>query len=774
MRNLEKLRWIAFCAFLVLFTAVAFAQPNPPVPEALTLTPSSVDVSASDQHVQATVRVKYWTNDAVPVEVSSLGFNIPTGPNILTAVPLSSTPAACSVPTTGFVCANFTYDILVPQGFSPSGTYSPWLVLEWNRTPYYSYYDSTALLALGISTTLVVTSGPGPSPLCTLPPLGPGGGPGGVSDTTPPTLVGICLSSYSIDVRTAPQTIKLYLNVTDDLSGFQSGYVALYSPTSSQHQFVDFYVWNRTQGNALSGIYEVAATIPVSAEAGAWSIAVGLYDRVNNYNWITPAGRPSTFTVLSVPDTTPPVWKGLTFTPASVNVSSAPQTVTINLSLADDRSGVDMTNGWSAFSLTSPSGKQNIYVYQGSLSQISGTLNDGVWQGQVTIPRYSEPGAWKIGWIDIYDLAHNELYLGSGWSTVPAINFTVASSPSDVTPPSINSLSFTPGFVNTAGSDQTVDLTLTVTDNLSGLYTGGAGQGGFPWVNCYCYFTSPSGQQNEYSNSMWLDSGSAINGVVKGTLNMPRYSEMGTWSLNYLRCIDNANNVVEMNKADAQAKHFPVNLIVIQPSQTVDGTVGSGGGTVQDQGSATSLTVPPGAFSTNTTVAIDVLAEPPAVPAPQGFSVGTGFVNIELNPKPVGLIPPPGLTLVLPLESTRTPGSSLVLYRIDPVSGQLTPAPSVTGGQVTGTVDASSLSATFTGIASFSTVVGLNPPNRPGDLNGDNVVNCADILIIRNSWGKRSTEQGFDPRADYNRDNVVNIFDLAAVSKYLARGAKCK
>ena len=71
-------------------------------------------------------------------------------------------------------------------------------------------------------------------------------------------------------------------------------------------------------------------------------------------------------------------------------------------------------------------------------------------------------------------------------------------------------------------------------------------------------------------------------------------------------------------------------------------------------------------------------------------------------------------------------------------------------------------------------MVGLYPPTIPGDLNGDGVVNCQDILIIRNSWGKRSTQQGFDPLADYNRDGVVNVFDLAAVSKYLARGAKCK
>ena len=182
---------------------------------------------------------------------------------------------------------------------------------------------------------------------------------------------------------------------------------------------------------------------------------------------------------------------------------------------------------------------------------------------------------------------------------------------------------------------------------------------------------------------------------------------------NIISCTDLANNVVNLSMSDALSKHFPVNLIVIQPSETVDGTVGPAGGTVQDQGSAASLTVPPGAFATNTTVAIDVLVQPPAVSAPQGFSVGTRFLNIDLNPKPSGPIPAPGLTLVLPLDTGRTPGSTLVLYRIDPVSGHLNPAPSVSGGRVTGTVDASGFTATFTGIASFSTVVGSFPPPGP-------------------------------------------------------------
>jgi hypothetical protein len=778
MCTFAKLRRTAFYgAFLISCATLAFAQVAP-VPEALTLTPVSVDVTASNQTVQLTLRVKYWMSDDVEIGFSYLGFYVPSGLSSIQATAVGSAPAVCSVPIAGYVCANFTYTLTVPQGTSPSGTYSPYLSLGWYRASAwnYSYYDPTAFLGLGITTTLTITLGPGPSPSCTLPPLGPGIGSGGLSDTTPPSLVGLCLSSYTIDVTSAPQTVNFFLNVTDDLSGFQWGDIYLYSPSGNQSQYVEVNDWNRIQGNGLSGIYEVPVTIPLSAEAGDWTIAVELVDNVNNSNWIQPAGTPSTFTVVSVPDTTPPVWNGITFTPASVNVSAAPQTVTFNVSLSDDRSGVDVTSDRSYFDLTSPSGKQSIGVgfYSGYLTQISGTLNNGVWQGQVTIPRYSEPGAWKLGYVDLYDLAGNQLYLAPGWSTMPAINLTVASSPYDVTPPSINSFSFSPSFVNTAGSDQTVDLTLTVTDNLSGLYSYGPGPNGLPWVDCYAYFYSPSGRQYQYSSGMWLASGTATNGVVNGTLTMPRYSEMGTWSLNSLSCMDNANNWLQMSTADALAKHFPVSLIVIQPSETPDGTVGSAGGTVQDTGSATTLTFPPGAVSANTTVAIDVLSEPPAVSPPIGFTVGTGFVNIDLNPKPTGPIPAPGLTLVLPLDSSGTPGTSLMLYRIDPVSGALTPAIAVGGGPVTGTVGASGLSATFTGIASFSTVVGLYPPTIPGDLNGDGVVNCQDILIIRNSWGKRSTQEGFDSRADYNRDGVVNVFDLAAVSKYLARGAKCK
>ena len=204
------------------------------------------------------------------------------------------------------------------------------------------------MLGLGITATLIVNSGPGPSPLCTLPPLGPGGGPGGITDTTPPILVGLCLSSYTIDVRTGPQTVSVFLNVTDDLSGFQYGYVYLYSPTGLQNQNIYIPDWTRTQGNSLSGIYVASLTIPAGAEAGTWTISAFPHrPRRRSSTRSTPRVHrpPSQWCPSRIPR--PPVLKSVTFTPAAVNVSGGSQTATVALHITDDLSGVDMTSGRS-------------------------------------------------------------------------------------------------------------------------------------------------------------------------------------------------------------------------------------------------------------------------------------------------------------------------------------------------------------------------------------------------------------------------------------------
>ena len=59
------------------------------------------------------------------------------------------------------------------------------------------------------------------------------------------------------------------------------------------------------------------------------------------------------------------------------------------------------------------------------------------------------------------------------------------------------------------------------------------------------------------------------------------------------------------------------------------------------------------------------------------------------------------------------------------------------------------------------------------DVNEDGQVSCSDLAIIRASFGKRAGQAGFDPRADVNRDGIVNVYDLSFVSQRLPAGTRC-
>jgi hypothetical protein len=59
-----------------------------------------------------------------------------------------------------------------------------------------------------------------------------------------------------------------------------------------------------------------------------------------------------------------------------------------------------------------------------------------------------------------------------------------------------------------------------------------------------------------------------------------------------------------------------------------------------------------------------------------------------------------------------------------------------------------------------------------GDVNGDGHVDCADLAIVKASFGK-SYLTGFNPAADVNNDGVVTVLDLSAVSRKLPAGTVC-
>jgi Cohesin domain/Dockerin type I domain len=70
-------------------------------------------------------------------------------------------------------------------------------------------------------------------------------------------------------------------------------------------------------------------------------------------------------------------------------------------------------------------------------------------------------------------------------------------------------------------------------------------------------------------------------------------------------------------------------------------------------------------------------------------------------------------------------------------------------------------------------VYGLVNGVVPGDVSGDSVVNCTDLAIVKASYGKSSSQPGFDLRADVNGDGIVNLVDLSTVSRQLPAGTVC-
>lgn len=587
-----------------------------------------------------------------------------------------------------------------------------------------------------------------------------------VSDTTPAKIVTMSFTPNAIDVTAGSRSVTVTARITDNLAGVSYGYGYFTSPSGQQ---TNYAFLSRISGSGLDGMYQGIATFPQFSEAGVWKLGVYTYDLVGNYGPLTTAnlaslGIPTDLTVASTPDTHPPVVTAASITPGVIDVSTGARDITLELQLADDLSGV---NSLPYAYLYSPTLRQ---YWSLSLVRVSGTPLNGIWRGTRSIPRYSETGTWQVYYVYATDAAGNYQY--SYASIVPAVAqavVTVQSTPSDTTAPQLTALAFSPPVFDTSDGERSVTASIALSDNLAGVSPAS------DTFRAQIRFTSPSGQQLRYGFTPTRSAGTDLNGTWQLPVSFPRYSEAGTWKAE-LWLVDGVANQRYFAPGDLTARGFPSSIDIFRPSEVRDAVIGIAGGTVTDSvfGSRASVTFPPLMVTQPTDVAIDVLSTPLNVPTPAGFSDGTLFVNIDLEPKPAMPLPPPGLLVTIPFTTFRTPGRLMYLYRFDPVTGGLVPAIGVNRGHVQGRVNSDGFSATFTGVARLSTVVGFFPTAVPGDVDGSGVVDCADVALVKASFGKRTGQAGFNPGADINQNGVVDVSDLSAVTRLLPTGTVCQ
>ncbi|MFL6417341.1 MAG: dockerin type I domain-containing protein [Bryobacteraceae bacterium] len=61
-----------------------------------------------------------------------------------------------------------------------------------------------------------------------------------------------------------------------------------------------------------------------------------------------------------------------------------------------------------------------------------------------------------------------------------------------------------------------------------------------------------------------------------------------------------------------------------------------------------------------------------------------------------------------------------------------------------------------------------------GDLNGDGLIDCMDLSMVRAALDSKVGDPGYSAQADANQDGVVDVRDLAVVAQQLPSGALCQ
>ena len=57
-----------------------------------------------------------------------------------------------------------------------------------------------------------------------------------------------------------------------------------------------------------------------------------------------------------------------------------------------------------------------------------------------------------------------------------------------------------------------------------------------------------------------------------------------------------------------------------------------------------------------------------------------------------------------------------------------------------------------------------NGDEIPGDINGDGIVDIADLTIVALAYGQFEGEPGYNPDADLNKDGIIDLTDISIVT----------
>jgi conserved repeat domain/conserved repeat domain/conserved repeat domain/conserved repeat domain/conserved repeat domain len=422
-------------ALLGLAAAPAFAglpvDTNPdlvgPAMDSFGISPTTVDVTASSQTITATAHLTDDKSGVADVQVRYLS---PSGHQSIVF------RFTASDRTSGDANDGDYATTAVVDTYRESGA---WQVSQASTTDVVGNvgsYTAAQVQALG-AVPFTVTSNPSP-------------------DTIAPEVTAVRVTPSLLDVSLGDGFPTFQWDATDTGgSGVLSVYISLTSASSRQRIAAQAFDYGTVGQDALtmSGVGMTSTWTPAYnfwedglsrySEPGAWTVNyVQVTDRAYNTRTYLPGvgldailATPF-FEVASDPtDTAAPAISAFRFSPASIDVSTAPATVAVEFDVADELSGVQAA--WLTFrsptiATASPQYLERPAVFNQYLTDIR--ITDGIVQASVTFPTYDRGGDWTVAALCVVDrVKHQVCYTGTALGNLgpTTLNVVTAAPPAN-------------------------------------------------------------------------------------------------------------------------------------------------------------------------------------------------------------------------------------------------------------------------------------------------------------------------------------------------------
>ncbi len=297
----------------------------------------------------------------------------------------------------------------------------------------------------------------------------------GSPDTVGPEVTDLGFLQDTVNITAQPRTVRIRPRVTDD-TGFLSGTFRFLDFTGEPILTKEFSARHRRSGTALNGLYEFRIEVPRFVPEDFFEAEIEVRDIAGNtrtfggFGEFLPFNAEVEIEVLNSGDEDydPPDLTEFSLSPAPVDVTEGPRTLTINLSVTDD------VVGFKAGSVLVLDLDEEVFVTRDfSLSNLtSGNALEGSYVMELTMPEFCPPGFYLLEVILDDQLGRRESYGGlfglglppSAGDEIEVIN----SGLEDTTPPASGLLTLSPTSVDVSSVGQVIDVTIPVSDDASG------------------------------------------------------------------------------------------------------------------------------------------------------------------------------------------------------------------------------------------------------------------------------------------------------------------